>query len=203
MQTEALFTPALLVSLFTFVAVNSVTPGPNNILLMVSGVNFGVRRTVPQMAGIFTGLFIATAATGLGLGYVFSQFPLVRTVLMAMAIAYTLWLAWKVASAGNLGGGSLAHPMTFWASLSFQAVNPKLWMAAINAASLYVRPGSMLADTALLTGVFSVINIPAMLIWAGGGVWLRQALQKPGRIRVFNVCMGLLLAASVLGFLKI
>jgi threonine/homoserine/homoserine lactone efflux protein len=203
MLTQTALTPALLATLFTFVAVNSVTPGPNNILLMVSGVNFGIRRTVPQMAGIFTGLFIITAATGLGLGYVFSQFPLVRTTLMLLAVAYILWLAWKVASAGSLGGGSLAHPMTYWASLSFQAVNPKLWMMAIAATTIYVHPGSVLADTLLLTGVFSLVNIPAMLLWTGGGVGLRQALQKPGRIRVFNIVMGLLLVASVLGFLRV
>jgi len=202
MSTVTDYSPALLASLFTFVAVASVTPGPNNIMLMVSGVNFGIRRTVPQMAGIFTGLFLINVATDLGLGFLFSEYPLVRVALMVLGIAYTLWLAFRIATAGSLGGGTLAHPLRYPASVAFQWVNPKLWAMSIAAASLYIRPQHMLADTALVTGVFSLINIPAMLIWAGFGALLRQALQAPGRIRTFNIAMGLLLAASVLLFLR-
>jgi threonine/homoserine/homoserine lactone efflux protein len=196
------YSPTLLAALFIFAAVSSVTPGPNNILLMVSGVNFGIRRTVPQMAGIFTGLVLILAATGLGLGFVFSHFPVVRVGLMLAGIAYTLWLAIRVAAAGSLGGGTLAHPLRYPASLAFQWVNPKLWAMAVTAVALYVRPGHMLADTALVTAIFSLINIPAMLIWAGSGAGLRQTLQAPGHIRIFNIAMGLLLAASVLAFLR-
>jgi threonine/homoserine/homoserine lactone efflux protein len=195
-------TPTLLAALFAFVVVCSITPGPNNIMLMVSGVNFGIRRTVPQMLGIFTGLVLILAGTGLGLGYVFSHFPLVRTLLMALGIAYTLWLAWKIATAGSLGGGALAHPLRYWPALAFQWVNPKLWMTAITAMSLYVRPGHTMADTALVTGVFVLVTFPTMLVWAGFGVGLRQALQIPARIRIFNIVMGLLLAASVLSMLR-
>jgi threonine/homoserine/homoserine lactone efflux protein len=202
MLSPASLSPALLAALFTFAAVGSITPGPNNIMLMVSGVNFGLRRTVPQMAGIFTGLIIIMAATGLGLGYLFFQFPVVRVVLMAAAIAYTLFLSWRIASAGSLGGGALAEPMPYLGSVTFQAVNPKLWLMAITAATLYVHPRSVVGDTVLVTGMFSLVNIPSMLVWAGGGVGLRQVLQKPGRIRIFNIAMGLLLAASVLVLLR-
>ena len=202
MPTEAALSPTLIGALFVFAAVGSITPGPNNIMLMVSGVNFGIRRTLPQMAGIFIGLAVINLAVGLGLGFVFSQFPLVRIALMLAGIGYTLFLAWTLASAGSLGGGTLAHPMSFPASFAFQWVNAKLWMTAIAAAAIYVRPRHVVSDTALVTGMFSLINIPAMFLWAGFGVGLRQALQKPGRIRVFNVVMGLLLAASVLAFLR-
>ena len=202
MPNETLYSPALLVALFTFVAVSSITPGPNNIMLMVSGVNFGIRRTVPQMARIFSGLFVIVAATGLGLGYLFLQFPLLRVALMLAGILYTLYLAARIMLSGSIGGASLARPLTYGGSLLFQAVNPKLWAMAITAAAIYVRPHYLLADTALLVSAFSLVNIPAMLVWAGFGVGLRQALQAPGRVRAFNIVMGLLLAASVLAFLR-
>jgi threonine/homoserine/homoserine lactone efflux protein len=178
MPTDPAFSPALLVALFVFAAVGSITPGPNNIMLMVSGVNFGIRRTVPQMAGIAAGLYLITAATGLGLGFVFSHFPLVRIAMMLAGVGYSLWLA-------------------------CQAINPKLWATAITAVALYVRPGHTLTDTMLVTGTFAVINVPAMLVWAGFGVGLRRALQEPGRVRIFNIVMGLSLAASVLAFLRV
>jgi threonine/homoserine/homoserine lactone efflux protein len=203
MPTDPAISPTLLAALFVFAAVGSITPGPNNIMLMVSGVNFGIRRTVPQMAGIAAGLNLITAGTGLGLGFVFSHFPVVRIAMMLAGVAYTLWLAWRIASAGGLGGTTMAQPLSFWASLTFQAINPKLWAMAISAVVLYVRPGHTLTDTILVTGTFAVINVPAMLVWAGFGVGLRKALQEPGRVRIFNIVMGLSLAASVLAFLRV
>jgi len=203
MFADASLSPTLLAALFVFVAVGSVTPGPNNIMLMVSGVNFGIRRTLPQMAGIFIGLAAVNIAVGLGLGWVFAHFPLVRVALMFAGIAYTLWLAWNIASAGSLGGGTLAHPLSFPASLAFQWINPKLWMTSIAAVALYVRPRHVVADTALVTGMFSLLNVPVMFLWAGSGAGLRGALQKPGRVRVFNLAMGLLLAGSAVAFLRV
>ena len=201
MLTDIYLSPTLLLALVLFAAVSTVTPGPNNIMLMVSGVNFGIRRTLPQMAGIFTGLIVIVMASGLGLGYVFAEYPIVRVTVMFLGIAYTLYLAVRIAAAGSLGGGSLAHPLRYLPSVAFQWVNPKLWAMAITAVALYVRPVHAMADTALLTVVFSLVNIPVMLLWAGFGVGLREVLQVPGRIRIFNIAMGLLLAVSVLAFL--
>jgi threonine/homoserine/homoserine lactone efflux protein len=197
------FLPAsMFAALFSFTFVSSITPGPNNIMLAISGVNFGVRRTVPHMAGISTGLLLIVLFTGLGLGTLFTAFPILRQVMQVLGIVYTLWLAWKIASAGSLGGGDLPHPMRYGAAFAFQWVNIKLWMMAIAMAALYVRPGHTGADTALITAVVAVINVPAMLFWAGFGAGLRDMLQNPARIRVFNMVMGLALAASVLALLR-
>ena len=105
--------PATIIALMWFTLVNSITPGPNNIMLATSGVNFGVRRTVPQMAGVFTGLLVITVAIGLGLGAIFSEYPVVRDVLRVAGIGYILFLAWKIATSGSLGGGELPHPMRY------------------------------------------------------------------------------------------
>jgi threonine/homoserine/homoserine lactone efflux protein len=202
MLSDPAFTPSLVAALLVFSMVGSITPGPNNIMLMVSGVNFGIRRTVPQMTGIFFGVIATNTACDLGLGYLFTHFPVVRIALTVLGVAFTLWLAWRIATAGTRGGGSLAQPMPFWESLSFQAVNPKLWLVAVTTAALYVHPGHAWADMALIVTTLTLINIPTMLLWAGGGALLRQGLQKPGRIKAFNIGMGLLLAASVLLFLQ-
>ena len=200
---NATFLPAAMIAaLIPFGFVTSVTPGPNNIMLAVSGVNFGVRRTLPQMAGIELGVFLIDILCGLGLGTVFSFYPPVRLGLQILGGLYTLWLAWKIASAGSLGGGDLPHPLPFPNSFAFQWINPKLWTMAVTTMALYVRPGHTIADTALITGILAVLNVPVMLLWAGFGAGLRDALKVPARIRVFNIAMGLLLAASVLALVR-
>jgi threonine/homoserine/homoserine lactone efflux protein len=203
MNDGTFLSPAMLAALFSFQLVTSITPGPNNIMLATSGVNFGLRRTFPQMAGINSGLLLIIIGTGLGLGTVFSHYPLVRQLLEALGIGYTLWLSWKIATAGSLGGGELAHPMRYGAAFAFQWVNPKLWLMAIANVALYVRPGHTLADTAVVTVLLASINVPVMFLWAGFGVGLREMLQNRARIRVFNIVMGLLLAASVLALLRL
>lgn len=204
MDDTATFMPAAtIVALMWFTLVNSITPGPNNIMLATSGVNFGVRRTLPQMAGVFTGLVVITVAVGLGLGAIFSQYPVVRDVLRVAGIAYILFLAWKIATAGSLGGGDLPHPMRYGASVLFQGVNVKLWMAAVATVSLYVRPGHTIADTATVTAAYALINVPCMFVWTGFGAALRDVLQVPGRIRVFNIVMALALVASILPLLRV
>jgi threonine/homoserine/homoserine lactone efflux protein len=202
MESGTFLPPAMIAALFSFALVSSITPGPNNIMLAVSGVNFGLRRTLPQMFGIFTGLMMIVIAIGLGLGFVFSHFPLVRQALRIGGIVYTLWLAWKIATAGSLGGGDLPHPLRFSGAFAFQWVNPKLWVMAVATVALYVRPGHTLADTALVTLLLASINWPVMFLWAGFGAGLRDMLLVPARIRAFNIIMGLALAASVLTLLR-
>ncbi len=193
--------PAALLSLCGLVFVNNITPGPNNIMLAAAGANFGVRATLPQMAGVAVGLASVTAATGLGLGVLYTAYPQVSHVLKIAGILYILYLAWRIATAGSLGGGDIPHPMRFGATLALQGANVKMWVAAITTASIYVRPGHALADTAVVTAAFSVINLPVMVLWAGCGAGLRRFLKEPGRIRVFNVVMGAALAASVVPLL--
>jgi len=198
MDSGTFLPPAMIAALIPFAIVITVTPGPNNIMLAASGVNFGLRRTLPQMAGIELGVALIAIAVGLGLGLVISRFPALRAGLQILGGLSTLWLAWKIASAGSLGGGALPHPMTFPAAFAFQWVNPKLWTMAITTMALYVRPGHAVADTGLVTIILLIINIPAMLVWAGFGMGMGGLLQTPHRIRIFNIAMGLLLVVSVL-----
>jgi threonine/homoserine/homoserine lactone efflux protein len=185
-------------ALVSFAFVAAMTPGPNNIMLTASGVNFGFARTIPHMTGICAGFVALVLAVGLGVGAAFTAFPDAKTILKVIGAAYMLWLAWKVATAGpsdaEEGGGA---PMTFWQAAAFQWVNPKAWVMAVSAMAVYVRPLHAAADVAAVTLAFGLVTVPAVVTWAAFGHVLRRALRDPAKVRVFNVVMALLLVASV------
>ena len=202
MDGDTFLPPAALLSLTWFTLINSITPGPNNILLAASGVNFGVRASYPQMAGIFIGIVGVTLACGLGLGAIFDAYPLVRDVMRILGFVYILYFAWRIGSSGSLSSGELPRPMSFATSLSIQPANIKLWMTSIAIVALYVRPGHALADSLVVTAAFALTNLPCMFVWAGFGAALREYLTVPFHIRAFNIAMAVALVASILPLLK-
>jgi threonine/homoserine/homoserine lactone efflux protein len=197
-----MFSSDTLLSLVTFAFVSAMTPGPNNIMLAASGVNFGFMRTIPHMAGVAIGFAILQIAAGFGLGALFVRFPLLHTVLKIAGVLYLLFLAWKTANAGSLSargkpGAEAPKPLNFWQALAFQAVNPKALIMAISSMSIYVRPGSVVGDVLLITAIFAATSVLSTTTWTGFGTALREALKDPRRIRIFNIAMALALVASV------
>jgi len=130
---------SLLSAFVLFAFVSSITPGPNNTLLLASGVNFGFRRSMPHALGISLGFMLLVIAVGLGLGEVFKVFPWAYTVLRYVGAAYLLYLAWKIATAGGMSDSNEEHgkPMTFLGAAAFQWVNPKAWIMALGAITTY------------------------------------------------------------------
>jgi threonine/homoserine/homoserine lactone efflux protein len=190
-------TQDLLIALLGFAFVTSVTPGPNNMMLLASGVNFGFRRTLPHMLGISIGHALMVFLVGLGLAGVFKAWPLALTVLKVTSVAYMLWLAWKIAHAGAPGEGRVKPaPMTFLQAAAFQWVNPKAWAMALGAVSAYVVEPSVWAYAAV-AGAFALVNLPSVSIWAGAGQAVRRWLDGPGRLRAFNWTMAALLVMSL------
>ena len=190
-------TPDLLTALMAFAFVSSITPGPNNLMLLASGVNFGFRRTVPHMLGIGIGFTLMVALVGLGLAGIFTAWPPARPVLKIAATAYMLWLAWKIAHAAapEAAQGS-ARPLTFLQAAAFQWVNPKAWTMALGAIALYA-PGQEAAAVLWVAAVFGMVNLPCVSSWTVLGMALRRALQNPVRLRIFNITMAILLIASL------
>ncbi len=188
-----------LLALVSFAFVTSITPGPNNIMLTASGVNFGFIRTVPHMLGIGAGFIALLLAVGAGLGSAFAAFPVLQTVLKVAGAAYMLWLAWKIAHAGEVDAttNAAARPMTFLEAALFQWVNPKAWVMALSAMAIYVRPAHAVADVIAVALVFGFVNVPSVGTWAGFGHLLREWLRDPARVRVFNIAMAVLLVASI------
>ncbi len=196
-------TPDLFLALVSFAFVTSITPGPNNMMLLASGVNFGFRRSLPHMAGISLGHMVMVVMTGLGLSSLLLAFPWAGTVLKLAALAYMLWLAWKIAHADAPGQGAVgARPMTFVQAAAFQWVNPKAWAMALGAIAAYAAEGG-LADVALVAAVFAAVNWPSISVWTYAGTRLRRWLGDPSRLRLFNWGMAALLILSLLPVLRL
>jgi threonine/homoserine/homoserine lactone efflux protein len=190
-----------LVSLAVFSFVSSATPGPNNLMLLASGVNFGFARTIPHMAGIGIGFMLMIFVVGLGLGTLFQTLPWLHDAIRYGGFAYMLYLAWKIANSGTIGskpGDSAARPMTFLAAAAFQWVNPKAWAMAVSALAAYTVPDAFLASVATVALVFGAVNLPSVSVWAMFGVWLRRFLSDPKIVRIFNwTCAALLVGSLV------
>lgn len=190
--------PDLLLALISFAFVSSVTPGPNNLMLLASGVNFGFVRTIPHMLGVALGFVLMTVLVGLGLAGLFTAWPPARLILQIASVSYLLWLAWKIAIAAPPDGPSRARarPFTFVQAAAFQWVNPKAWTMALTAMALYA-PAADLASVALVAGIFGAVNLPSVSSWAAMGTALRGFLAHPKRLRAFNITMALLLVATL------
>jgi threonine/homoserine/homoserine lactone efflux protein len=195
-----------MLALTVFAAVSSGTPGPNNLMLMTSGVNFGMKRSTPHLMGITLGFCFMIFAVGMGLQAMFTAIPQLEVVLRYVGTAYLLWLAWKIANSGPIGEGksSGAKPMGFWAAAAFQWVNPKAWFMAISAITTYASSAadvaggaSKLSQVLLVVLIFGVVNFPLVACWGWFGSAMRQFLQDPNILKIFNTTMALLLVASL------
>jgi threonine/homoserine/homoserine lactone efflux protein len=189
----------LLLPLCAFAAVSSITPGPNNAMILASGLNYGFVRSMPHLFGICCGFSFMIFATGLGLHAVFEQFPLLQVILKYVGAIYLLWLAWKLAHAAPMSSeqASLSKPMGFLGAAAFQWINPKAWVMSLSALTTYLPQGFKVGDVALLASVFGVIGIFCVGAWALFGVAMRRVLQDPRSVRIFNVIMALLLVATL------
>ncbi|RWL03362.1 MAG: LysE family translocator [Mesorhizobium sp.] len=191
-------------ALLVYAFVTSITPGPNNFMLLASGVNFGFSKTIPHMLGISIGFLVLLLAVGFGLGAVLIAFPVLHTALKVAGGVYLLYLAWKIAMSRSLSGKgeAKARPMRFIDAAAFQWVNPKAWVMAITAMAVYAVPEHPFLSVALVSIAFTVVNLPSVSVWAGFGTALRGFLSDPLRLKWFNIAMGVLLAATLWPMLR-
>ncbi len=191
----------LLLTFSLFALAASITPGPNNTMLLASGAAFGFRRTLPHMLGVASGFFLTVLSIGLGLGAVFRSFPEVYAWLRYLGTAYLLYLAWKMtrpAPSHKSGPGRIgAGPLGFLDALAFQWVNPKSWTMAVAALSAYTPTENHLAYVVVLSSVWTLIVLPCVALWTGCGSLIRRVLDDPARQCRFNRIMALLLVASL------
>ncbi|MFK8181806.1 MAG: LysE family translocator [Phormidesmis sp.] len=201
------------VALGLFSIATSITPGPNNIMLLASGVNFGFRRTLPHTLGISVGFCILLLSVGLGLGTLFTTVPGLHLALKVLGSLYMLYLAFQIASSRKLSNKlsrkptqanpQKAHkPMTFLAAALFQWVNPKAWVMAVSSMALYTNATRPYLSVLMVAAIFSSLNWPSCSTWAICGQALKRFLSDSTRLKWFNIAMGTLLAASVVLIIK-
>jgi threonine/homoserine/homoserine lactone efflux protein len=193
----------ILIALISFCFVTTVTPGPNNMMLLSSGVTWGFKRTIPHIFGISGGCAIMVIVLGWTVAGIASQSPLFYRALHILSTAYLLWLAWKIAtSTGPNDAQAKGRPLRLIDAAAFQWVNPKAWAMVLGAIASFARPGHLTTDVPLIAGVLVVVGLPCIALWAGAGTMLKGLLRDHRALRGFNIIMALLLVASILPGLR-
>jgi threonine/homoserine/homoserine lactone efflux protein len=184
-----------------FALVTTITPGPNNTMLLASGVNFGFRRTLPHILGISAGVAVLMLSVGFGLGEAFRRLPTLYAVLETASVIYLLYLAWKIGTSGQVqvkkGEKGERRPMTFFEAIAFQWINPKAWMMVLTAATTIHLHANYGFNALMMAALFVVIGLPSISLWAAFGLALRRVLSNPLWLRTFNVAMAALLVLSL------
>lgn len=167
-------------------------------MLWASGMNYGFRRTLPHMLGVNDGFMSLLVATALGLGALIQSVSWMSPVLRIAASAYLLYLAYRVATAGEAKQGGASKPFTFWEGAAFQYVNPKAWVMTITAAGAFIPPDlPLFTSTAVMVGVFGAVNMASITTWAADGTAMSRLFTNDRRRKIVNGILGLLLVATV------
>ena len=194
---------ALALSLAAFAFVSSITPGPNNIMLMASGATYGFRLTLPHLAGVVLGFGAMVLLVGLGLASIFALVPWLHGVIRLVGAAYLLFLACKIATArGAFDKDATARPITFTQAVMFQWVNPKAWTMVVGAITAYVPKDEPFKSVVIVAAIFALVNLLCVTTWTAFGVGLRSVLRSPAALRAFNVTMAVLLVLSLYPILR-
>ncbi len=191
----------ILIALAAFALVTSITPGPNNLMVMASGANFGIRRTLPHMAGVLLGFNFMLWMVGAGLISLLETIPASFIVLKVLSAAFLLYLAWKIANAAAPAGADpttvAGKPFTFFQAAAFQWVNPKAWVLSLAAVGAYASEAHPILSLAAVGLIFLAVGIPSVGTWLLLGTQLRRFLTNATRLRIFNWACAALLVATL------
>lgn len=189
----------LYIAIALFALPASITPGPNNVMIMTSGVNFGIRRSLPHLLGICLGFPAMVVIIGWGFSMVFERYPVVHETIRILGVLYLLYLAWLIAHAAEVSrGAGRGRPLRFWQAALFQWVNPKAWVMATSAVAAFTtRDEPMLPQVLLVAGIFMLVAFPSAGTWLSFGIALQRLLTRRTWLRAFNITMALLLVASI------
>ena len=177
-----------------------VTPGPNNAMIMASGLNYGIKRSMPHYLGIVLGFPTMVLAVGMGIAQLFEVYPVMHLVLKIAGAAYLSFLAYKIATAPvSESKEAEGKPFTFLQAAAFQWVNPKAWVLAVGATVTYTTLGDGYVLQVITIGlIFMIFGAPCIMLWLWGGASLKTLMRNPSTVRIFNISMASLLIASLL-----
>lgn len=189
----------LVIAYILFASAAAFTPGPNNVMLMTSGLNYGFQRSLAHLAGVTIGYSVMLGLVGLGLGAVFTAYPILQTILKYAGAVYLTWLAYVIATSKPADAQSAAagRPMTFTGAALFQLVNVKGWVIAVGSVSAYAAIASYPWNMIVLATIVCVITFGSSLTWLLFGTALQSLVKSPRAIRIFNIAMAVLLLASL------
>jgi threonine/homoserine/homoserine lactone efflux protein len=192
------------VAFFVFSVVAAGTPGPSNALLTATGANAGVLRGLPALFGVAIGMGLMMFVVAFGLGSLILDHPVVLTAVKWCGAAVLCWLAWKIATARHSTASARGKPIGFVGAAAFQLINPKAWLVCASAAATFLDQcaGGALGQSAAFALTFVLASVPSCFPWLAFGAVLQRFLRSERALRVFNGAMGVLLAASVILFIR-
>jgi threonine/homoserine/homoserine lactone efflux protein len=194
----------MILSITSFALASTMTPGPNNIMLLSSGLTFGYKRTIPHALGVNFGFPAMVISVGLGVGKLFEIFPFIYIILKVFGITYLLWMAWHIAN--TKGSPSTANkkdkPFTFLQAALFQWINPKAWVMAITSTAAFITDHQIASiQVMIIACIYFFCAILSTNSWALGGVMLKRFIQNERLVQIFNVTMAILIVGSILPFI--
>jgi threonine/homoserine/homoserine lactone efflux protein len=178
----------------------TITPGPNNIMATASGINFGYKKTLPHILGITVGIPVMVIGVGFGIGSLFKAYPILYKILQYTGSAYLLFLSWKIATFQKLGEKTeKGKPLSFWYALTFQWINPKVWVMVTGAISTFTTDADKIySETLIIALTFFIVCFPSVSVWALFGAKLKTFLKTDRYRKIFNISVALLLVSSLL-----
>lgn len=189
----------VLLPFLMFAIVMTGTPGPNNLMVLMSGARVGVLRTMPLACGIALGIGLQLAIVGSGLGSAFEKIPGFHSALSVVGAAYILWLAWAIANSGPLQMQvDPKPPMGLISGAAFQWINPKAWALSISVAATYIPPENHFLNLCIAAVILAAISVPCVGVWALGGLTFRRWLGRPRIASAFNVSMAVILVVATM-----
>lgn len=199
---QEFYTFTMLLSIATFTLSTVSTPGPNNIMLLSSGLTFGYKKTIPHISGIIFGFPIMVLLVGLGLGALFEKFPQIFSILKIVGILYLFWMAYKIAnnkSSYEVDEKSDSKPFSFIQAALFQWVNPKAWIMAVTSISIFITSSeNSFMQVLVVAFIYFLSSIFSSNTWAYGGVFLKRFIKDEKSVQKLNIAMAILLVLSVL-----
>ncbi|GAB59960.1 LysE family translocator [Rheinheimera nanhaiensis] len=189
----------LLFAVLFFAFSTTITPGPNNVMIMSSGVNYGIKASLPHWLGICVGFPLMVLLVGLGFGVVFERYPHLHQLIKVLGVAYLLWLAWRIASAEPKAiEQGKSKPFSFMQAALFQWINGKAWVMASGAIAAFTTVGGVYwLEVSIITAAFLLVAFPCVGVWLVFGAVLRKVLTKALFQRLFNITMAIILVLSV------
>ena len=189
----------LFIGLVTFYFVMYVTPGPNNAMVLTSGVKFGFSKTIPHMSGITIGHVCQTVVVCLGLGKIFQMFPNIQNALKIICSLYLLYLGYKIIGSFSKIKEDGSRPLKFYEASLFQLVNPKAWTISTMVASGFLPKDEKLIISILFISITALIICPLSIsVWAAFGTGIKNLVKNNKKKAIVEYFLATLLLITAI-----
>ena len=189
----------LFIALVSFYFVMYVTPGPNNAMVLTSGIKFGFSKTIPHMSGITIGHVLQVIVVCLGLGKLFEMFSEIQNVLKIICAVYLLYLGYKIIGSFSKIKENGSRPLNFYEAALFQIVNPKAWTISTMVASGFLPKNENLFISILFISITALIICPISIsVWAAFGSGIRNLVKNNKKKAIVEYFLAILLLITAI-----